>query len=280
MPGPDRDFEAELRRQWDEEDVQQDQRTERTELSSLQLSEAAPAPLSTDSPEPLRIVEMDPQDRPRERLLRMGADALSNAELLAVLLNTGQPREDALQTARRLLRDRGLVGLLRSDVHELMRFPGLGEAKAARVKAAIQLAARGMADDEWPAREPFRSAKQVFDRFRALLGDLVQEEVWVLVLDQQHCLIREERLYKGMVHGASVRVAEMLRPVIVHQGPSMIVVHNHPSGSSQPSAPDRTMTSDLWSAAQTMGISLIDHVIVTRSDFSSMAQLGLLGEGR
>ena len=117
----------------------------------------------------------------------------------------------------------------------------------------------------------------MFERYRALLGDLIHEEVWVLVLDQQHCLIREERLYKGMVHGASVRVAELLRPVIVHQGPAMIVVHNHPSGSSTPSTADREMTSELAASAQTMGIELLDHVIVTRSDFASMAQLGLLG---
>ena len=98
----------------------------------------------------------------------------------------------------------------------------------------------------------------------------------MLVLDQQHCLIREERLYKGMVHGASVRVAELLRPVIVHQGPAMIVVHNHPSGSPSPSRADREMTSDLQLASATMGIELLDHVIVTRSDFASMSQLGLL----
>lgn len=208
--------------------------------------------------------------------MRLGPGALSNAELLAVLLSTGDGELNVLEKSRELLADRGLVGLLRSDLRDLMRVTGLGKAKVTRVKAAVELAARGLADDEWPAREPFRSARQVYDRYRGLLGDLVHEEVWVLVLDQQHCLIREERLYKGMVHGASVRVAELLRPVIVHQGPAMIVVHNHPSGSPAPSRADREMTSDLSESSETMGIEFLDHVIVTRSDFASMAQLGLL----
>jgi len=221
-------------------------------------------------------MDMDPADRPRERLLRLGADALSNAELLAILLSSGRQGENVLEISRRLLADRGLVGLLRSDVKEVMRVSGLKEAKVTRIKAAVELAARGLADDEWPAREPFRTSRQVFERYRGLLGDLVHEEVWVLVMDQQHCLIREERLYKGMVHGASVRVAELLRPVIVHQGPAMIVVHNHPSGSPKPSVADEDMTADLRSAAATMQIELLDHVIVTRSDYASMAQLGLI----
>ena len=220
---------------------------------------------------------MDKEDLPRERLVRLGAEALSNAELVAILLSTGDSEQNVLEKSRSLLRDRGLVGLLRSEVQELKQVSGLGTAKVTRIKAAVELAARGLADDEWPAREPFRTSKQVFERYRGLLGDLVHEEVWVLVLDQQHCLIREERLYKGMVHGASVRVAELLRPVILHQGPAMIVVHNHPSGSPEPSRADRAMTADLSASSATMGIALLDHVIVTRSDFVSMAQLGLMG---
>ncbi len=259
-----RDPLAELEAAWAQEDAARAQ-AERAEAA---LSEAQDGTRGRD---------MDPGDRPRERLLRVGAAALSNAELLAILLGSGRSGENALEIARRLLEDRGLVGLLRADVHELMRERGLGGANVTRVKAAVELAARGLADDAWPAREPLRSSQQVYERYRPLLGDLVHEEVWVLVLDQQHCLIREERLYKGMVHGALVRVAELLRPVIVHQGPAMIVVHNHPSGSVAPSRADREMTVDLQAAAVTMGIELLDHVIVGRAAFGSMAQLGLLG---
>lgn len=261
-----RDPLAELQAEWEAEDAEERRRSGDEDV--------------VEQPEPatsgLRIKDMDPEDRPRERLLRLGADALSNAELLAILLSSGRRGENVLDAARGLLADRGLVGVLRSEVRELMRVTGLGQAKVTRIKAAVELAARGLADDEWPAREPFRSAQQVFERYRGLLGDLTHEEVWVLVLDQQHCLIREERLYKGMVHGAAVRVAELLRPVIVHQGPAMIVVHNHPSGSPQPSAADREMTADLSESSQTMGIELLDHVIVTRSSFESMSQLGLM----
>ncbi len=267
-----RDPLAELEAEWAAADAEQAQRSERAEE---ERASPAPAP-RTGKKRRKGIDGLAPEDQPRERLMRLGPASLSNTELLAVLLSTGDQETNVLEKSRELLADRGLVGLLRSDLRDLMRVTGLGPAKVTRVKAAVELAARGLADDEWPAREPFRSGRQVFERYRALLGDLIHEEVWVLVLDQQHCLIREERLYKGMVHGASVRVAELLRPVIVHQGPAMIVVHNHPSGSSAPSAADREMTSELAQAAQTMGIELLDHVIVTRSSFASMAQMGLL----
>ncbi|MCY3733017.1 MAG: DNA repair protein RadC [Chloroflexi bacterium] len=267
-----RDPLAELEAEWAAADAEQAQRSEQAEEER-----AAPASAPRTGKKRRKGIDgLAPEDQPRERLMRLGPASLSNTELLAVLLSTGDQETNVLEKSRELLADRGLVGLLRSDLRDLMRVTGLGPAKVTRVKAAVELAARGLADDEWPAREPFRSGRQVFERYRALLGDLIHEEVWVLVLDQQHCLIREERLYKGMVHGASVRVAELLRPVIVHQGPAMIVVHNHPSGSSAPSAADREMTSELAQAAQTMGIELLDHVIVTRSSFASMAQMGLL----
>lgn len=263
---------ADLEAEWAAEDAEQARRSDRAEnVGPAKVPEPRAAKKRRSG-----ITGMAPEDQPRERMMRLGPSALSNMELLAVLLGTGDHEANVLEKSRELLADRGLVGLLRSDLRDLMRVTGLGVAKVTRVKAAVELAARGLADDEWPAREPFRSGRQVFERYRALLGDLIHEEVWVLVLDQQHCLIREERLYKGMVHGVSVRVAELLRPVIVHQGPAMIVVHNHPSGSSTPSTADREMTSELVESAQTMGITLLDHVIVTRSDFASMAQMGML----
>ncbi|MCY3569665.1 MAG: DNA repair protein RadC [Chloroflexi bacterium] len=264
-----RDHEAELRAAWASEDAGE----------SADVAETPAERTATNNRRRLggTIKDMDPSDRPRERLIRLGADALSNAELVAILLSTGDKEENALEKSRSLLQERGLVGLLRSDVQDLKRVTGLGEAKVTRIKAAVELAARGLADDEWPARVPFQTSRQVFDRYRGLLGDLTHEEVWVLVLDQQHCLIREERLYKGTVHGVTVRVSEMLRPVIMHQGPAMILVHNHPSGSPAPSRADRKLTSELVAGARMMGIDFLDHVIVARSQFASMAELGLMG---
>ncbi len=265
-----RDHEAELRAAWAAEDSGE----------SLPSTPTAEPQTATEQGRPSgTIKDMDPADRPRERLIRLGADALSNAELVAILLSSGRKGENVLEISRGLLAERGLVGLLRSDIKELMRVTTLGEAKVTRIKAAVELAARGLADDEWPARVPFQTSKQVFDRYRGLLGDLTHEEVWVLVLDQQHCLIREERLYKGTVHGVTVRVSEMLRPVIMHQGPAMIVVHNHPSGSPVPSRADVKLTAELTAGAEMMGIDLLDHVIVSRSQFASLAELGLMGSG-
>ena len=265
-----RDPLAELEADWAREDA------ERARLAEEDETVAVANPKRQNSG--ARLTErMDKEDLPRERLIRLGADALSNAELVAILLSTGDQEQNVLEKSRSLLQERGLVGLLRSDVQELKKVSGLGEAKVTRIKAAVELAARGLADDEWPAREPFRSPEQVFKRYQASLGDLVKEEVWVLVLDKQQCLIREERVYVGMVDGAAVRVAELLRPVILHQGRGMILVHNHPSGSTEPSRADRIMTEELASAAQTMVIDFWDHIIVTRSDFASMAKKNLMG---
>lgn len=265
-----RDFEAELLAEWAAEDAEE-ARVDEALLVEVEAVSQRSEPRVT----PLKET-MDKQDLPRERLIQHGANVLSNAELVAILLSTGDHEMNVLERSRSLLMEYGLVGLLRADVQELMRVLGLGPAKVTRVKAAVELVARGLADDEWPAREPYRTSEQVFNRYRSLLGDLVHEEVWVLVLDRQDCLIREERIYQGTVHGAHVRVAELLRPVIVHQGSAMIVVHNHPSGSLVPSRADKSVTVDLNQAASAMSIELHDHIIVTRSGFASMSQLGLM----
>ena len=259
----DRDHLAELEALWAREDAELDHQPE------LQAPGDAPATVQ-------RIADLDPDDRPRERLLRHGADALANYELLAILLSSGRQGENVLEVSRRLLKERGLVGLLRSDVRELMDISGLGEAKVTRIKAAVQLASRGLADDEWSTREPLQTAEQVFKRYQPLLADLPREDVWVLVLDRQNYLIREERIYQGMVDGAAVRIAELLRPVILHQGRAMILVHNHPSGSPVPSHADQQITAELALAAQTMAIDLLDHIIVVRDSFESMLKMGVL----
>lgn len=266
-PASDRDHLAELQALWAQEDADRARQPEPQEIQDHDRTVQ-------------RIADLDPDDRPRERLLRYGADALANYELLAILLSSGRPGENALDVSRRLLKERGLVGLLRADVKELTQVSGLGEAKVTRIKAAVEFASRGLADDDWNSREPLNTADQVFRRFQPLIGDLPREEVWVLVLDRQNCVIREERIYQGMVDGAAVRVAELLRPVILHQGRSMILVHNHPSGSTVPSRADQVLTTELVQAADTMAIDMLDHIIVTRDNFKSMLNMGVLPRNR
>ncbi len=224
----------------------------------------------------LRIHDLPEEQRPRERLLREGATALADAELLAILLGSGFPGRNVIDVAQSLLSEHGLVGLLRAEPAQLMQEKGLGKAKVASLIAAVQLGARAYAEDAWPRGEPFSSPRQVFDRYRRRMGDLTHEEVRVLVLDRQHRIIRDLVKYQGTAHGASVRVAELLRDVIIHQGAAMIVIHNHPSGDPSPSQADRAMTSSLAVAAEVMDIDLLDHVILARDAWQSMAQLGLL----
>lgn len=241
----------------------------------------APTPDEPDSPAEahLRIHDLPAEQRPRERLLREGATALSDQELLAILLGSGFRGRNAIDVAQSLLSEHGLVGLLRAEPAQLLQEKGLGQAKVATLIAAVQLGARAYSEEAWQRDEPFSHPRQVFDRYRRQMGDLTHEEVRVLVLDRQHRIIRDAVKYQGTAHGASVRVAELLRDVIIHQGAAMLVVHNHPSGDPTPSQADRAMTSALTAAAELMDIDLLDHIILARDAWQSMAQLGLLDPG-
>lgn len=238
--------------------------------------DSAPAEQDTPAEVGLRIHDLPAEQRPRERLLSEGPTALSDAELLAILLGSGFRGRNAIDVANALIVEHGLVGLLRAEPGQLMQEKGLGQAKVATLIAAVQLGARAYAEGAWPRGEPFNSPRQVFDRYRRQMGDLTHEEVRVLVLDRQHRVVRDVVKYQGTAHGASVRVAELLRDVIIHQGAAMIVIHNHPSGDPTPSQADRAMTSALAVAAEVMDIDLLDHIILARDAWQSMAQLGLL----
>jgi DNA repair protein RadC len=218
---------------------------------------------------PTLIRDLPQSDRPRERLRDAGAEALSAAELLAILLRTGNAKESALAQASRVLaKFGGLTGLARASFSELCNEHGLGEAKAAQIKAALQMGIRAAAGDV--ERAVLRSPEQVAELLCAEMSLLEQEEVRVLLLDTRNRLMAIHKMYRGSVHTTHVRVAELLREAIRANAPAMIVVHNHPSGDPTPSAADLQMSKTLFDSGKLMDVDVLDHMVMAGGKHSSI----------
>jgi len=231
-----------------------------------------------ETPAAYRVSDMEANDRPRERLAEVGAENLSTAELLAILLRTGLPGENVVALAGRLLKDMGgLSGLHRSSLQELRDQHGLGLAKATQIKAAIELGRR-LASEKPEDRPAITSPRDVADIVKYEMSAFTQEHLWVIVLDTRNRVIHIERLYKGSLNLAMVRVAEVLKPAILRSAASIILVHNHPSGDPTPSPEDVNLTRCLNESARKMDIQLLDHVIVgSPGRYTSLKERGLVG---
>ena len=220
-----------------------------------------------------RIRDLPTGDRPRERLRDAGPSALSNQELLAILLRTGSQRENALALAARLLsRFEGLVGLARSNFGELCAERGLGEAKAAQVQAALELGKR-LAATQPEERTVIRSPDDVANLLGGDMGLLQQEHLRVLLLNTRNHVVAAHEVYRGSVHTAVVRIGELFRDALRQNAPSVILVHNHPSGDPAPSAEDIAMTKQAIAAGELLDIEVLDHVILAHGRFASMKTL-------
>lgn len=227
----------------------------------------------------LMVREMAPDERPRERLFQRGPASLSNGDLLAILLNTGLQGEPVTAVAQRLLVEHdGLLGLLKLDVNELAAIRGVGPAKAAKLKAAFEIATRVRAlgtED----RQKISSPDDVVNLIGLEMSLLEKEELRVVVLDTKHRVLRIERLYEGSVNQAQVRIAEVFKTAIKLNAVAIIVVHNHPSGDPTPSSADVSLTAELERAGQLLDIDVLDHLVIGRGSHVSLRRLGL-GFGR
>jgi DNA repair protein RadC len=218
----------------------------------------------------------DGGDRPQERLFRHGAEVLSDAELLALLLRTGAPGERALDAAASLLRSRGgLPGLARSVAPELLRARGIGPAKAASLLAAFELSRR-IAGRRLRAGTTFRDPSDVFAHFHPQLRDAPQERFAIVLLDGRHRVLREEVISLGTLTASLVHPREVFRPALRDCAAGLILVHNHPSGDPTPSAEDREVTERLAAAGELLGVCVLDHVIVAERGYCSLREEGLL----
>ena len=222
-----------------------------------------------------RIRDLPAGDRPRERLRDAGAGALSNQELLAILLRTGAAQESALAVASRLLgRFDGLVGLARADFAELCAERAVGEAKAAQVLASLELGRR-LAAARPEERVVIRTSRDVSRLLQAEMGLLHQEHLRVLLLNTRNQVLGISDVYHGSVHTAVVRIGELFRDALRQNAPAIILVHNHPSGDPTPSAEDIAMTEQAIAAGELLSIEVLDHVVLAQGRFASMQKLNV-----
>lgn len=211
-------------------------------------------------------------DRPRERLDALGPEALSDAELLALLLRTGDRGADALAIASRLLAERGgLPGLARAEGGDLVAIPGVGPAKSASLRASLEIGRRLAARRLAPGT-PIRSPLDVFRHFHPRLRHATQERFFVVLLDGRHRVLRYELVSQGTLTASLVHPREVFRPALRESAAALVLVHNHPSGDPTPSREDHEVTERLTRAGEILGIPVLDHVVVAERGYSSLRE--------
>jgi DNA repair protein RadC len=217
----------------------------------------------------MRVRDLPELDRPRERLLRSGAQALSDRELLALLLGSGLPGTDVIELAAKVIEDAGgLRSLAVADPHALRQQSGVGTAKAARVAAAFELARRALTEGE---RRRITGSSDVAQIAAPYLRGRRHERVVVVVCDSSGGVLRVAPLTDGAADRSLIPVRDVLSAVLAVGGTRFAVAHNHPSGSVEPSAADTEVTSRLRAAAETVGLRFLDHVIVTETEWGRVS---------
>jgi DNA repair protein RadC len=224
----------------------------------------------------MRLADLPPEERPRERLLRHGADALSDPELLALFLRTGQRGEDVLAFAARVLAEcGGLAGLFAHDARAAAAVHGIGPARRAELQAVVALARRYLASTlarPDAVRDPGMAAEYIALRLR----DRPQEVFAAAFLDSRHRVVAFEELFHGSIDSAAVHPRELVRRAIHHHASAVIVAHNHPSGVAEPSAEDIAITRRLRESLALVEVRLLDHFIVGDGRPLSLAARGLV----
>ena len=223
------------------------------------------------------IKEWAPEDRPRERLLANGAETLSKAELLAILIGSGVPGKSAVDIMRTMLSDYGdsLMALGKASVQELMRYEGIGEARAITIIAACQLANLRLMED-LPQRMRINTSADTYEYFRPRMQDLTIEECHLLLLDQGMAVKGSVLLSRGGIAGVSVDVRCLLRHALLAQAVAVVLCHNHPSGRTNPSREDDLLTRKAAEACRAVNIRFVDHVIFAGNNYYSYQENGKL----
>lgn len=223
------------------------------------------------------ILEWAEEDRPREKLLTYGAESLTTVELIALLLGSGNRDESAIDLARRILdsSEKDLNNMAKWSANEFMSFNGIGSAKYASLKAALELSNRRKSQIV-EKRKTYRCSSQIYQLFQPILCDAVQEEFWILLLNQACKIIRHIKISSGGIDGTYADIRTILREALIHRATQMALIHNHPSGNTQPSLSDKQLTHRIKEACKIMNITLIDHLVVCDTDYYSFADNGIL----
>lgn len=225
--------------------------------------------------EKLNINQWAEEDRPREKLMRLGAEALSNAELLAILIGSGSTKETAVELMKRVLGDcsNNLNTLGKLSISELCRYNGVGEAKAITILAACELGKRRL-QSEAEKRSDMGSSTAIYNYMHPRMQDLDVEEAWALLINQNFKLIKAVRVSHGGISETAVDVRIIMREALLANATVVALCHNHPSNSTRPSSDDDRLTRAVAKACETMRIYFLDHLIITDGDYYSYRDNG------
>ncbi|NMH24579.1 RadC family protein [Flavobacterium solisilvae] len=215
-------------------------------------------------------------DKPREKLMLKGKQALSDAELIAILIGSGSRNESAVSLSKRILAsvDNNLNALGKLSLKQLMEFKGIGEAKAISIAAALELGRRRRVEETVELKK-ISSSKAVFDIMQPLIGELPHEEFWVLYLNNSNKVIHKSQLSKGGIAGTVVDIRLVFKMALEQNATSLILTHNHPSGKLEASNADKEITQKLKLAGEQLEIRVLDHIIITEKGYLSFQDEGI-----
>ncbi|MEJ2113957.1 MAG: DNA repair protein RadC [Flavobacteriaceae bacterium] len=230
-----------------------------------------------EKPSSFSIKNWSQDDQPREKLRDKGKDALSDAELVAILIGSGSKNESAVDLCKRILSsvDNNLNALGKLSIKELMEFKGIGEAKAITIAAAMELGRRRRGEEAL-VQKKITSSVSVFELMQPILGELPHEEFWIIYLNNSNKVIQKNQLSKGGITGTLVDVRLVLKNALQVGATGLILVHNHPSGTLKPSEADKNLTQKLKLASESLDIKVLDHLIVTEKAYFSFTDENLL----
>ena len=225
--------------------------------------------------EKLNIKQWAEEDRPREKMVKLGTEALSDAELLAILIGKGSAKEDAVSLMKRILADskNNLNTLGKMSIHELCQYNGIGEAKAITILAACELGKRRQMES--PEERPdLGTATRIYNHMHPIMQDLDVEEFWVLLLNQHYRLIKKVRISHGGITETAVDIRIIMKEAVLANTTILAVCHNHPSGNLKPSRQDDELTKSIKRACELIYIHFLDHVIITDGQYYSYHEQG------
>ena len=230
-----------------------------------------------EKPSSFSIKNWSQDDQPREKLLNKGKDVLSDAELVAILIGSGNREESAVDLCKRILANtnNNLSALGKLSIKQLMEYKGIGEAKAISIIAALELGRRRRGEEALEKKK-ITSSSSVFELMQPIIGELQHEEFWIIYVNNSNKVIQKNQLSKGGITGTLVDVRLVLKNALEVGATGLILAHNHPSGTLKPSEADKQITQKLKGAAQSLDIKVLDHLIITEKAYFSFADENLL----
>lgn len=230
-----------------------------------------------EKPSSFSIKNWSQDDQPREKLLYKGKGSLSDAELVAILIGSGNRNESAVALCKRILAsvDNNLSELGKLSIKQLMDFKGIGEAKAITIAASLELGRRRRGEEALEKKK-ITSSKSVFELMQPIIGELQHEEFWIIYLNNSNKVIQKSQLSKGGITGTLVDVRLVLKNALEFGATGIILSHNHPSGTLKPSEADKQITLKLKTAAESLDIKVLDHLIITEKAYFSFADENIL----